>query len=162
MQKQARDHDVFPSGQLRPETHAERHEADAVAVHVDRAGIGPEDPGDRAQKRRFSRAVFADDADDLPFPYRKVDAAERSEIEGKLQSLKTALTGTDTAAIKAATEELTQSFYKLSEKLYQQQGGQPGQGFDPSQYQGGQGPQQGGQGQDYYDADYTVVDDDKK
>ena len=77
MQKQARDHDVFPSGQLRPETHAERHEADAVAVHVDRAGVGPEDPGDRAQKRRFSRAVFADDADDLPFPYRKVDAAER-------------------------------------------------------------------------------------
>ena len=34
---------------------------------------------------------------------------------------------------------------------------QGGQGFDPSQYQ--QGPQ-GGQpgGQDYYDADYTVVD----
>ena len=92
----------------------------------------------------------------------KVDAAERSEIESKLQALKTALTGTDTAAIKSATEALTQSFYKLSEKLYQQQGGQPGQGFDPSQYQ--QGGPQGGQpgGQDYYDADYTVVDDDKK
>ena len=90
----------------------------------------------------------------------KVDAAEKSEIESKLQALKTALTGTDTAAIKAATEELTQSFYKLSEKLYQQQGGQPGQGFDPSQYQ--QGGQNGGSGQDYYDADYTVVDDDKK
>ena len=90
----------------------------------------------------------------------KVDAAEKGEIESKLQSLKTALTGTDTAAIKAATEELTQSFYKLSEKLYQQQGGQPGQGFDPSQYQ--QGGQNGGSGQDYYDADYTVVDDDKK
>ena len=93
----------------------------------------------------------------------KVDAAEKSEVEAKLQALKTALTGTDTAAIKQATEELTQSFYKLSEKLYQQQGGQPGQGFDPSQYQqGGQGGPQGGAGQDYYDADYTVVDDDKK
>ena len=93
----------------------------------------------------------------------KLDAADRSEIEGKLQSLKTALTGTDTASIKRATEELTQSFYKISEKLYQAQGGQPGQGFDPSQYQQGQpgGGQQGG-GQDYYDADYTVVDDDKK
>ena len=44
--------------------------------------------------------------------------------------------------------------------MYQQAGGQPGQGFDPSQYQ--QGPQGGQQpGQDYYDADYTVVDDDQ-
>ena len=94
----------------------------------------------------------------------KVDAADKSEIESKLQALKTALTGTDTAAIKHATEELTQSFYKLSEKLYQHQAGQAGaQGFDPSQYQQG-GQYQGGQpgGQDYYDADYTVVDDEKK
>jgi len=91
----------------------------------------------------------------------KVDAAERGEVESKLQALKTALTGTDTAAIKSATEALTQSFYKLSEKLYQQQGAQPGQGFDPSQYQQ-QGNPTGGAGQDYYDADYTVVDDDKK
>ena len=93
----------------------------------------------------------------------KVDAAEKGEIESKLQSLKTALTGTDTAAIKAATEELTQSFYKLSEKMYQQANpqGQPGAGFDPSNM-GGQ--QQGGDnnGQQYYDADYTVVDDDNK
>ena len=81
-------------------------------------------------------------------------------MEQKLQALKTALTGTDSAAIKSATEELTQAFYKISEKMYQQAGGQPGQGFDPSQYQqGAQGGQQ--PGQDYYDADYTVVDDDQ-
>ena len=69
----------------------------------------------------------------------KLDGAEKAEVEQKLQALKTALTGTDSAAIKSATEELTQAFYKISEKLYQQAGGQPGQGFDPSQYQ--QGPQ---------------------
>ena len=90
----------------------------------------------------------------------KLDGAEKAEVEQKLQALKTALTGTDSAAIKSATEELTQAFYKISEKLYQQAGGQPGQGFDPSQYQ--QGPQGGQGGQDYYDADYTVVDDDQK
>ena len=90
----------------------------------------------------------------------KLDGAEKAEVEQKLQALKTALTGTDSAAIKSATEELTQAFYKISEKMYQQAGGQPGQGFDPSQYQ--QGPQGGQQpGQDYYDADYTVVDDDQ-
>ena len=93
----------------------------------------------------------------------KLDGAEKAEVEQKLQALKTALTGTDSAAIKSATEELTQAFYKISEKLYQQAGGQPGQGFDPSQYQQGpQGPQGGQGGQDYYDADYTVVDDDQK
>ena len=91
----------------------------------------------------------------------KLDGAEKAEVEQKLQALKTALTGTDSAAIKSATEELTQAFYKISEKMYQQAGGQPGQGFDPSQYQqGAQGGQQ--PGQDYYDADYTVVDDDQK
>ena len=90
----------------------------------------------------------------------KLDPAEKSEVESKLGALKQALTGTDTAAIKSATEALTQAFYKLSEKLYQQANSQGGQGFDPSQAQnyGGQNPG----GQDYYDADYTVVDDDKK
>ena len=89
----------------------------------------------------------------------KLDPADRSEVESKLQSLKSALTGTDTAAIKHATEELTQAFYKVSEKMYQAAGAQ-GQGFDPTQ--GGPNPGGGAGGQDYYDADYTVVDDDKK
>ena len=95
----------------------------------------------------------------------KLDAADKSEVESKLTALKTALTGTDTAAIKAATEELTQAFYKVSEKMYQAAGGAQGAGFDPNQAAGGaQGGTSGtsGNGQDYYDADYTVVDDDKK
>ena len=91
----------------------------------------------------------------------KLDAADKSEVETKLSALKQALTGTDTAAIKTATEELTQAFYKVSEKLYQAAGGAQGAGFDPNQAAGGaQGGANGGQ--DYYDADYTVVDDDKK
>ena len=95
----------------------------------------------------------------------KLDAADKSEVESKLTALKTALTGTDTATIKAATEELTQAFYKVSEKMYQAAGGAQGAGFDPNQAAGGaQGGTSGtsGNGQDYYDADYTVVDDDKK
>ena len=91
----------------------------------------------------------------------KLDGAEKAEVESKLAALKQALTGTDTAAIKSATEELTQAFYKLSEKLYQQAGGAQGAGFDPSQAGGYNAGPQGG-GQDYYDADYTVVDDDQK
>ena len=95
----------------------------------------------------------------------KVDAAEKAEVESKLNELKETLKGSDTAAIKAATEALTQVFYKLSEKMYQQanpQGGQPGAnpGCDPNCQSND--CSKGGDGQQYYDADYTVVDDDKK
>ena len=94
----------------------------------------------------------------------KVDGAEKAEVESKLNELKETLKGSDTAAIKAATEALTQVFYKLSEKMYQQANpqGQPGAnpGCDPNcQGDCGNG---GDNGQQYYDADYTVVDDDKK
>jgi len=93
----------------------------------------------------------------------KLDAADRSEVETKLAELKTALSGTDIAAIKTATENLTQAFYKVSEKLYSQAApnGQPGGGFNPGDMGGN--PSDGGAapgGQNYYDADYTVVDDD--
>ena len=96
----------------------------------------------------------------------KVDAAEKAEVESKLNELKETLKGSDTAAIKAATDALTQVFYKLSEKMYQQanpQGGQPGAnpGCDPN-CQSNDCSKGGDNGQQYYDADYTVVDDDKK
>ena len=87
----------------------------------------------------------------------KLDAGDKAEVEGKLNALKTALTGTDTASIKAATEELTQAFYKISEKLYQAAGGAQGAGCDPNCA----GDCGNNGGQDFYDADYTVVDDDK-
>ena len=92
----------------------------------------------------------------------KLDAADKSELEGKLSGLKTALAGTDSGAIKTATEELKQSFYKVSEKMYQAAGAQQAGGAQPGPDMGGQQGGNGGNGgQDYYDADYTVVDDDK-
>ena len=94
----------------------------------------------------------------------KLDPGDKQEVESALASLKTALSGTDTAAIKAATESLTQAFYKASEKLYANANPQ-GQGFDPNNMGGNPGagqqtPGNGGNGGQYYDADYTVVDDD--
>ena len=87
----------------------------------------------------------------------KVDPSIKSEIEAKLQALKTALTGTDTAAIKNATKELTDVFGKMYEAAQAAQAAQGGAGFDPNAQAGGNAG-----GQDYYDADYTVVDDDDK
>ena len=93
----------------------------------------------------------------------KMDAGDRSNIESALGKLKETLKGSDTEAIKNATEELQKAFYAVSEKLYQQQGGQAGPGPDMggANFGGGQAGGSNG-GDDVVDADYTVVDDDKK
>ena len=88
----------------------------------------------------------------------KIPAGDKASVESALGKLKETLKGTDTQAIKNATEELTKAFYAVSEKLDGQQGGQAGQ---PGPDMGGQA-QQGGTsaGPDVVDADYEVVDDD--
>ena len=83
----------------------------------------------------------------------KVSESEKSEITAEIDKVKEALKGTDTAAIKAASEALTQKFYQISEKMYQQANPQGAQGFDPSQ------AQQAPNGEDVYDANYREVDD---
>ena len=90
----------------------------------------------------------------------KIDPMDKSELEGKLSALKGTLSGTDFAAIKSATDELKNTFYKVSEKMYQQ--AQQAQGGNPGDMGGGFGGANPGGGNaggaDYYDADYTVVD----
>ena len=83
----------------------------------------------------------------------KVTEQEKAEIEKAKNELNEALQGDDTDSIKAKSEALSQAFYKVSEKLYQQaqaeQQAQPGAG-------------QAADGDDtVVDADYKVVDDDK-
>ena len=87
----------------------------------------------------------------------KLPESEKAPIQAGIDKLKETLKGEDTDAIKAATEELTQLFYKMSEKLYQQQAPQGDAG-----QAGAQGSPTGDQGGQYYDADYKVVDDDDK
>ena len=92
----------------------------------------------------------------------KIPAEDKASVQSAVDRLKETLKGTDTAAIKADTEALTKAFYAVSEKLYQQ-ANPNGAGPDMGGAQGGQGGQTGGNGgQDYYDADYKVVDDDNK
>ena len=82
----------------------------------------------------------------------KISADEKASIQAACDKLKEVNKGNDIAAIKAATEEVQQAFYKVSEKLYQQanpQGGAQGG------YQGGY-QQPGDDG--VVDADYETVD----
>ena len=85
----------------------------------------------------------------------KIPADDKNKVQAGIDKLKETLKGENTDAIKAATEELTQLFYKMSEKLYQQQAPQGDAG-----QAGAQGGPTGDQGGQYYDADYKVVDDD--
>ncbi len=80
----------------------------------------------------------------------KVDAADKADVEAAIAKLKETINSGNTEAIKADTEAVEKSFYKISEKLYAQQGGAQGQGFDPNMG-GNQGGAQDGQ---FYDASY--------
>ena len=55
----------------------------------------------------------------------KVPSAERSEIEGKINDLKTASQGDDLARIQQASEAVQQAFHALSQQLYAQGQEQP-------------------------------------
>ncbi len=75
----------------------------------------------------------------------KLDAADKSDLQAKVDALKEALKGEDIEAIKAKQEELTKAFYAVSEKLYQQAAPQGGQGGPAPE--GGAAPDSEG----YYD-----------
>ncbi len=92
----------------------------------------------------------------------KVSDEEKAQIQAEVDKVKETLKGTDTEAIKNATEALNNKFYEISQKLYQQQGGPEGAGFDPSA-QDAEGAQstQGANDENVYDADYKVVDEEE-
>ena len=91
----------------------------------------------------------------------KIPADEKAKVQSGIDKLKEVLKGDDTDAIKSATEELTQMFYQMSEKLYQQANPQGAQGAGPDMGGAQGGAQTGPDGQQYYDADYKVVDDEE-
>ena len=78
----------------------------------------------------------------------KADPADAQAVKDAIEKLKETVKASDTEAIKSHNETVEKKFYKISEKLYQQQGGAGG--FDPNAAQNGQ------QGQDgtYYNANY--------
>ena len=77
----------------------------------------------------------------------KVDPADADAVKAAIEKLKETLKSGDTEAIKADTEAVEKSFYKISEKLYQQAGAQ---GADGS---AGDAGNAGGDGT-YYNASY--------
>jgi len=60
----------------------------------------------------------------------KISEEEKTNITAECEKVKEALKGTDTEAIKAATESLTKVFYEISAKMYQQ--ANPQANMDPN------------------------------
>ncbi|ERL03584.1 chaperone protein DnaK [Mitsuokella sp. oral taxon 131 str. W9106] len=96
----------------------------------------------------------------------KADKAQAEKVEDAVRKLREALKGTDTDAIKKATEELQKPLYEMSAAAYQQaqaagaaagaaEGAAPGQ-----QQEAAQGEQKADD--NVVDAEYTEVKDDKK
>ena len=121
-------------------------------------------------KQRREEVDTRNEADQMVYQCEKILSEEaaaalaeedKTEIQAKIDSLKNALKGDDINLIKNEKEALTQAFYKLSEKMYQQAKPQGAQGFNPNDFAGAQGGfnpedfQQGGANDGYTDAGYT-------
>ena len=93
----------------------------------------------------------------------KVDAATKGSVEQEIEKLKKTMEGEDTAAIKSATESLTQASHKLAEMMYAQasQQGAGAAGGGAAGAGAGAGASQGaGKGKDdddVVDADFEEV-----
>ena len=116
-------------------------------------------------KKRKEEVDTRNEADQLVYQCEKIlsengdnfDEADKSELRSQIDAVKNALVGEDINLIRNAKEALQQTFYKVSEKMYQQAAqqnpqGDPSQGFNPNDFGGDQGGADNG---GYTDAGYT-------
>ena len=86
----------------------------------------------------------------------KIGSEQKDKIDGASKALKDALAGTDNEAIKAKTEELSKVLQEVGTAIYQQ-----AQAAQQAQQQA-QAGEQAKEGEEVVDADYKVVDEEKK
>ncbi|NYT03737.1 MAG: molecular chaperone DnaK [Candidatus Methanofastidiosa archaeon] len=87
----------------------------------------------------------------------KIEASKKSELEGLITELKNAMNSNNPQEINEKTEKLSKSMYEVSAKIYQQ--------TQSAQEQPSEEPKTEGQtntGDNVYDADFEVTDEDKK
>ena len=85
----------------------------------------------------------------------KISGEEKAKAETEIDNVKKALEGSDTEAIKTATDKLTTVFYSISEKLYSANAA----GAEAAGQTAGPNVDENG---NVYDADYKVENDDNK
>ena len=87
----------------------------------------------------------------------KISSEEKAKAETEIDNVKKALEGSDTEAIKSATEKLTSVFYSISEKLYSANAAGAAGAENAGQTAGPNVDENG----NVYDADYKVENDDE-
>lgn len=97
----------------------------------------------------------------------KIDAAVRSQVEAAVERLKETLKADNIESIKSATEDLTQVWHQAAAELYKQAGPTEGESSsEPPPYRSAPtdegGPTTSSTEGEVIDADYEVVDEDKK
>jgi molecular chaperone DnaK len=85
----------------------------------------------------------------------KVSAEDKAPVEEKLEVLRNVKDGEDIEAIKAAMEDLTQAFYAISSKMYEQAAPDMGDMGDAGDMGGNAAPED----DNVVDADFKVEDD---
>ncbi|TET31517.1 MAG: molecular chaperone DnaK [Candidatus Heimdallarchaeota archaeon] len=98
----------------------------------------------------------------------KVTEEETKSVKEKQEELQQALATDDYDDIKKKKEILMEELQQISTRIYQQAGGQPGAGFDPSQFAEGAGPsfappgtQEKPEEEHVVDVDYEVEEDEE-
>ncbi len=93
----------------------------------------------------------------------KIGADDKAKIEAEIANVKAAIEKNETAEIKAASDKLTEVSYDVFGRVYQQeaqaQQNAGGAGFDPN---AASGAEQAPNDDNVVDAEYEVVDNDKK
>jgi molecular chaperone DnaK len=96
----------------------------------------------------------------------KVGENEKKKIEDAIKNLKDAMAGDSVEAINKAKEALTTASHKLAEEMYRQaqaaSGTRAGAEAEAATTGAGEGEEKKGKGEGAVDADFEVVDDDKK
>ncbi len=92
----------------------------------------------------------------------KVDESQKERINSAIGELKEAMNGDDVEKIKSASEKLSSTLHEISSHLYDQVRQDQAAGGEQAYGQEGQGGESTEGEEDVVDADYEVMDDEKK
>ena len=136
-----------------------------------------DDAKENEEKDKVAREVVEarNEAESLAFQLEKaltdagdnVDSGDREKAEAAIKATRDALASGDDSGVVAARDEIKKVSMEVGQKIYEaaaKAGGEGAPGADPQQNAGGPsaGATSGDSGEKVVDADYTVVDDEKK
>jgi molecular chaperone DnaK len=141
-------------------THLSDEEVDKAVKEAEKNAEEDKKKKDKIDAKNEADSIINQTEKQLKDLGEKMTADEKGSIEAKLEALKKVKDSDDVEAVKKATTELTEAFYPVATRLYQEsaaQGPQPGAEGATGDNAGSSEKKDG----DFVDADYQEVKDDK-